>query len=173
MAVLPAHKNGVPKCGPNRRPAWCGFNGGNGWCVTPPTGDALAWFTLTGDLPQDQTKTLEADYVIPAGQSRMLTVALHSEEYPYYTGSQSQYNDILAWSVTPGGPTGSLMVNSGHEAWEKCGMTLNGFHPVFIETTFTLAAPPDTPLTLRISLTAVNIGDDNLPSTVMIGVFPP
>jgi len=102
-------------------------------------------------------------------------VVLQSDEYPQYTGGSSEFNDILTWEVTPasGSPiSGSVDVNSRHSAWEN-GIELNGFDPVCVETFQTLTAPPGVPMTVTVLLTAKNISDSALPSTVMVGVYAP
>jgi len=141
--------------------------------LDPDDVPSCEWFTLTGDLEQDAVKTLERTFRIPAGQSRLAVVALHSDEYPEYTGDSSQYNDILTWEVTPAsGPpvSGSVDVNSRHAAWGD-GIALNGFSPVCVEVFHALAAPPGAPMTVTVRLTAKNISDSILPSTVMVGVM--
>jgi hypothetical protein len=141
--------------------------------LDPDDVPSCEWFTLTGDLEEDAVKTLERTFRIPAGQSRLAVVALHSDEYPEYTGDSSQYNDILTWEVTPAsGPpvSGSVDVNSRHSAWGD-GIELNGFDPVCVEGFHTLAAPPGAPMTVTVRLTAKNISDSILPSTVMVGVM--
>jgi len=138
---------------------------------TPPS----EWFTLTGNLAQDVVKTLDRTFQIPAGQSRLIVVALQSDEYPQYTGGSSEFNDILTWEVTPasGSPiSGSVDVNSRHSAWEN-GIELNGYDPVCVEVFHTLTAPAGTPMTVTVHLTAKNVSDGILPSTVMVGVYAP
>jgi hypothetical protein len=192
MPVLPAHLGGVPKYGPTRLPAWCGFiasepgnpddpndpgnpddpdNPGDPGITPPPPENIDQWFVLVGDSPMDVRKTLAASFVIPAGQSRVVIVALFSEEFPQYTGTNSEYNDILEWAVGP--LSGSIRVNSAHHAWATRGIALNGYSPVIIESKTTLAAPAGAPLTVPVSLAATNISDSLLPSVVMVGVFLP
>jgi hypothetical protein len=141
--------------------------------LDPDDVPSYEWFTLTGNLEQDAVKTLERTIRIPAGQSRLVVVALHSDEYPEYTEDSSKFNDILTWDVTPAsGPpvSGSVDVNSRHSAWGD-GIELNGFDPVCVEGFHTLAAPAGEPMTVAVRLTAKNIADSRLPSTVMVGVM--
>jgi len=131
------------------------------------------WFTLTGDLAQDVVKTLNRSFEIPAGQSRLIVVALQSDEYPHFTGNSSEFNDILTWEVTPtsGSPlSGSVDVNSRHSAWDN-GIELNGYAPVCLEGLHTLTAPSGAPVSVTVHLIAKNVSDDILPSTVMVGVM--
>ena len=140
--------------------------------LDPEDTPSVEWFTLTGDLDQDVVKTLDRTFMIPAGQSRIVTAALQSDEYPEYTDG-SKYNDILTWDVTPasGAPfSGSVDVNSRHSQWQQ-GISLNGYDPVCIEGFRTLTAPAGAPMTVTVHLTAKNVSDGTLPSTVMVGVY--
>lgn len=134
------------------------------------------WLVLTGDWAKDQAKEGNGILHIPAGESRVLMIGMHSEEYPGWTGQSSQFNDALTWDIQPSegsSITGSLDVNSLHSAWntalaDEVGM--HGFLPVHIEHQSVLTAPPNEPLTLVVKLTAMNVGDDILPSTIMVGL---
>gem|GEM_PF-1225423 len=142
---------------------------------------AAEWFILTGDLVQDQSKTRSRVIQIPPGERRLVIVGAHSDEYVAgWTTPETapDYNDELRWAVTPfsGTPShGDLNVNTRHEAWNTAsqdGVTLSGFDPSCIEFHHVFEAPSDAPLTLRIDLTATNIGDDILPSTLVAAVLP-
>jgi hypothetical protein len=136
------------------------------------------WFILTGDLDEAVEKTRSRTITIPAGETRILLVALASEEYPDWTGDESEFNDILKWEIRPTGKdalTGNIDVNSRHGEWDLAlidGTEIQGFSPAHIETGIPLTAPGDAPLVVEIDLSATNIGDGNLPSTVMVGLLP-
>lgn len=136
------------------------------------------WFVLTGDLEADVEKSRSRTITIPAGESRLVVVALHSEEYPYYTENTSEFNDQLEWDIRPQGKdavTGIVDVNSRHVDWDLAlvdGVQVRGFSPTHIETTAKHSAPGDSDLTIEIDLSVTNIGDGALPSTVMVGVLP-
>jgi hypothetical protein len=136
------------------------------------------WFILTGDLDEAVEKTRSRTITIPAGETRILLVALASEEYPDWTGVESKFNDILKWEIRPTGKdalTGNIDVNSRHGEWDLAlidGTEIQGFSPAHIETGIPLTAPGDAPLVVEIDLSATNIGDGNLPSTVMVGLLP-
>lgn len=71
--------------------------------------------------------------------------------------------------------TGIIDVNSYHDSWilaEDDGVGIQGFDPALFETTETLSAPGDSALEVEIDLTATNIGDGQLPSTVIVGLLP-
>jgi hypothetical protein len=141
---------------------------------TPESG----WIILTGDLEEDEPKNLNRTLTIPAGESRVIVVLVASEEYPNYTGEGSQFNDTLTWNIQPSGLDpleGSIDVNARHGDWETAETeerTFRTFDPVHIESGMTVTAPDDAPLEVENDLTATNIGDGTLPSTVMVGVIP-
>jgi hypothetical protein len=137
------------------------------------------WFILTGNLKEGIVKQRTRTGTIPAGQARIVVVAVASEEYPEYTGDDSEFNDILYWEVRPdqGGQVISdeIDVNSRHPAWaieELLGTSIQGFSPAHIEVSEIISAPADAPLNVEIVLKAKNVGDDILPSTVMVGLLP-
>ena len=142
--------------------------------VDPMDGTGSDWFLVTGDLGMGAVKTNFRSYTIPAGETWRFDVTLHSEEYPDYTGGQSQYNDLLSWSFVPSqgqGLSGSIDVNSRHQHWvtaEQEERTLLGFDPVHLEDALTFRAPELTDLVVSVTITAKNVADGILPSTVII-----
>ena len=136
------------------------------------------WFILTGDLDEDAEKRRTRTVTIPAGQSRLILIALHTEEYPYYTSDQSEFNDTLHWTVTTDGETpitGTIDVNSRHGDFDEAlieGTEFQNFYPSHAEKIESFTAPPDSDLEVEIELSATNIGDGTLPSTVMVGLLP-
>jgi N-acetylmuramoyl-L-alanine amidase len=136
------------------------------------------WFILTGDLDVDEVKTRSRTITIPAGKSRVIAVVVASDEYPDYTGNESEFNDTLEWDIQPSegdALEGSIDVNARHDDWDIAlldGRECQGFSPAHVENGMTLTAPDDAPLTVEIELSATNIGDGALPSTVIVGVLP-
>jgi len=136
------------------------------------------WFIVTGDLAENVEKTRTRTVTIPAGKSRVIAVVLASDEYPDWTGDDSEFNDTLTWEIRPTGGsemTGSIDVNSRHSEWEydeMAGHEAKGFSPTHLETGMTLTAPDDAAMTVEIELSATNVGDGTLPSTVLVGVLP-
>ncbi len=131
------------------------------------------WFIVTGDLQQNIVKERSRTIQIPAGRACLLVIGVYSAEYPQWTGQSSQYNDVLTWNIQPSqGETviGSIDVNSRHTEWQQ-GTNMLGYAPVHIEHESIIAAPSNTPLTLDLTLSAKNVGDNILPSTVMVGVY--
>lgn len=143
--------------------------------LDPDSTPDAEWFIVTGDLQQDIVKERSRTIQIPAGESRVLIIGVHSQEYPQWTGQSSQYNDVLMWNILPSQGTaisGSVNVNDRHTQWQQSTNVL-GFTPVHIETHSIVTAPSNASLTLEIMLSAANIGDGILPSTVLVGLLAP
>jgi hypothetical protein len=136
------------------------------------------WFILTGDLGEDEAKTRSRTVTIPAGQSRVIAVVIASDEYPDWTGDESEFNDTLEWYIRPAGGqalTGSIDVNSRHDEWEEAeleGREAQGFYPAHFESWHTVTAGDSEPLIVEIDLSATNVGDGILPSTVLVALLP-
>ena len=164
------------------------------------TGD-VEWVILTGDLGEDEVKTLETTLDVLPGQMYLVAVYTASEEYPDYTGDFSQWNDTLAWEVTCPDPdaevmSGSINVNDRHAAWDEAlleGISMPGGAPAWIEDLCLIVVPeedeaggtragggtraaggraaPDVKK-IEIVLQGVNIADGALPSTVGVVKIP-
>ncbi len=143
-----------------------------------PTAD---WFMVTGDKPEGEPKEVTRTFTVKKGDSRVVVVGLMSEEYPVYTGDTSIWDDTFEWEITPSSGdaiTGNMNVNERHEDWiidEINGVRLNGYGeypPVHIEKVKVIKAPQDADITVDVKLTATNISDGILPSTVIVGLIP-
>lgn len=141
------------------------------------------WFIVSGNLPAGKTMSRSRTITIPQGEKRVVLVAVASEEYPEYTGDSSEFNDKLSWTITP--ETGSCMsrliyVNSRHDEWEAAAQesfTLDSYFPAsvgptHVEDSECYEAPENQDLSLEIDLSATNIEDGALPSTVIVAVLP-
>lgn len=112
------------------------------------TGEA-EWATLTGNLSAGIEAVLEETFEAVPGQTYVFVVYSYSTEFPNYTGSVSQYDDILTWDVSlPGGNnlSGSLHVNSRHNDWltdQANGISAQGFSPVHVEDIAVVTVPDD------------------------------
>ncbi len=144
-----------------------------------PEDSAVAeWFVLTGDSAAGVEKSETRTFTIKKGDSRVLVIGTTSEDYPYYTGEISQYDDILFWEIHPA--TGAVIsdtvhVNDRNLDWDIDsinGVTLQGFAPVHIEKVKVVHASENADATVTITLKATNISDGALPSTVMVGLLP-
>ena len=136
------------------------------------------WLIVTGNLEAGEAQSRSRTVTIPAGQQCLVMVALHSEEFPEFTGTPSEFNDTLSWSVSPSGGqamNGNVNVNSRHTGWEEAellGTEVQGFYPAIIEDYRTYTAPAESDMDISIELSATNVADASLPSTVIVGVFP-
>lgn len=163
---------------------------------TPPS--APGDYPENPNLPEDPNEQFEASYVdvtgngeedeiisktetvtIPAGRSAIVVVAVGSEEYPFFTGDSSEYNDTLEWEIIPSegdNVSGSINVNQRHGDWEEAEGSdhpeILGIEPGHIEVARAFNAPSDAPLTLEITLKATNVGDATLASYITAGILP-
>lgn len=134
------------------------------------------WFILNGDSEEDYKKSRSRIIYVPANRKCLIIVGVASDEYPNFTGDGSEFNDKLEWSIQPGSEAvviGDIDVNSRHALWEAAetnGTTIQGYSPVHIEHAVTYDAPEDAELVIEMELSATNIGDSSLPSTVMVGI---
>lgn len=136
------------------------------------------WVVLTGDRPMEVFASTNRTIVVPAKYKCLVVVFAASEEYPDYTGYSSEFNDVLFWSVSTNGYErlrATVSVNDEDGGWtsaETLGFSAQGFFPVVVEDAAVFQAGETEPLRLDISLRAMNVSDGNLPSTIMVGVFP-
>jgi Bacterial TSP3 repeat len=136
------------------------------------------WFILTGDSAQDIVKSATRNFSIKKGDSRVLVIGTTSEEYPSWTGQESDFDDTLFWEIYPpeGEPISETVhVNDRHLDWDVDsinGVTLKGFSPVHIERVKVVKAPFNANVTVQVKLEATNISDGVAPSTVIVGLIP-
>jgi len=141
--------------------------------LDPTAIPAYDWFAVTGNMGQDVVKTRTRTWTIPPGEARRFEIFLYSEEFPEYTAIPSEFNDVLTWNLGSslgGGSSGSVNVNSRHLQWlqaRRQGRAMHGLTPVHPEESTVIAAPDDQPVTVDLELSAVNINDGILPSTVI------
>jgi len=139
--------------------------------------DALPvqWVCLTGDLPEGEIAQESQIITIPAGRVYMVGVFVYSEEYPQWTGQASQYNDRLTWDIHATGNTtlsNTIFVNDEDIEWDGSDdCSACGFSPVVLKDKSIYAAGA-TDLAVSVDLAAMNVSDDLLPSTVIVGFFP-
>jgi len=144
----------------------------------PESAPQEGWIVLTGDHAKEERKALKRTVTIPKGQTRLVMVVLHSDEYPEYTEYNSEFDDLLEWKITSTGGTeiaGQADVNDKHADWqlaESKGTAIKNFYPAHIEKVSSLRAPPEKDLIVTLELAATNISDDEKPSTAMVGLLP-
>jgi len=139
------------------------------------------WLSLQGTGEVDVPLTKTHQFMVPAGQTVLVVVAVSSDEYPYYTDPEttSDFNDLLTWDIQPSvgdAIVGDIDVNSLHTDWEIAellGETLPGLPGlVHYEKFKAFTAPPEAALTIDVEVSATNIGDGSLPSHIAVGVLP-
>jgi len=123
----------------------------------------------------------ERTVVLPAGSAALMLVAIASEEFPDWTKPESsnEFNDLLTWKITPSiGNTlqGDYNVNNFHGQWMTASneqQLLPGFcnfiHYAHMQL---IQAPLNQDLTLQITVTAVNVSDNDLASEIAVGILP-
>ncbi len=138
----------------------------------------VRWVSVTGDLGEGKTKLVRESVTIPAGTSAFVGVFIHSEEYPYYTGQASRFDDQVFWWVEAGGRAhlhGVANVNNEDGAWDAAdanGQSAHGFGPVVLKDATFCTAPGDADLSVHVDISAKNVSDGSFPSTVLVGFFP-
>ncbi len=136
------------------------------------------WFVIVGNSAAGIEKTETREYKIKKGQSRLLVIGTQSDEYPYFTGTTSDFDDVLAWDVIPSSGSafsGSIHVNERDLDWfvdEVAGVTLKRLSPVHIEKVKVFQAPAESDMSVTVKLKATNVSDGSLPSRVIVGICP-
>jgi hypothetical protein len=113
---------------------------------------------------QNSTISCVATHTVPAGSTKVsLTVSIFSAEYPSYTTQKSQFNDSWAYAVSglPGVGGASGSVNDTHYSQ---GTITKKF---CVDVT---QAAKSAPLVFNANLSATNIGDSALTTTVTMDV---
>ena len=108
---------------------------------------------------------------VPEGtQSITVRVVLFSREWPEWTGSQSQFDDIVAWETSLDGSTlssGQLTVNGLHSSFVP-GPLPGGNFQIYSENIDTSEMTAENEVTLSRFGSATNIADSLLGSGVLI-----
>lgn len=138
----------------------------------------VKWVSVTGDLGEGVPKQVHETVTIPAGTMAFVGVFLHSDEYPDYTSTGSEYNDRAVWDIHADGNTplsGFTLVNNEDGAWDTAAANAHGVHgyePVVLKDKAIYKAPGSSDLSITVNLAAMNISDSIHPTTVFVGVFP-
>lgn len=137
----------------------------------------VKWVSVTGDLGEGLPKSTVETITIPAGTAAYVGVFIHSEEYPYWTGRQSEYNDAIYWNIHADGQqtlTGNIRVNNEEVSWENAatdGWSVDGFTPVAHKGGAIYRAG-GSDLNVSVTLRAMNVRDGAYYSSVIAGFFP-
>ena len=124
------------------------------------------------------TKQTNETVTVPAGTMAFVGVFVFSEEYPYYTGQASEFNDRVVWDIhaTNNVPlSGFAQVNNEDGAWDDAaanGHEARGYNPVVLKDKAIYKAPGSSDLSVTINLAAMNVSDGALPTTIFVGIFP-
>jgi hypothetical protein len=125
-----------------------------------PYGNVIDTTAGAQDTPSGQSMA----YSIPVGTTSIdILYQVCTQEYPTYVDAQSQYNDL--WSVNAVDSSGKVLLSASHSVNEQLTA-----QPVWgpdgctgvIDTPVTIAAGASVTL----SISATNIGDDQLATTV-------
>jgi len=157
-----------------------GFEALNGGNPNDGTDGGQQFLIVTGDGEEGVEVTGQNTWTLPPGSGSYLVMTyVHSEEYPTYTSTQSQYDDRLRWEIQPseGDPiTGNVSVNTLHEAWvtsQNEGTSFQGYAPIAQMGFGVVQSDPWEPVSIDVEAGVTNIADGALPSTAIIGLRPP
>lgn len=137
----------------------------------------VQWVAVDGDLGEGVPKSESATFSIPAGRTALVCVFVASEEYPSWTGQDSEFNDVLYWNIHADGNetlSNTVRVNNEDGAWNDAEDFLQGaygYYPVVLKDLAFYTAGA-TALSVSVTIRAMNISDDRLPSSVIVGMFP-
>lgn len=138
---------------------------------------AVRWIVVTGDSGEGVPKETRKTVVIPSGTFAYVGVFVHSEEYPVWTAQQSEYNDLLYWDVSAQGQPqlrNTIYVNNEDGSWDQADIEMwdaDGFSPVVLKDG-AIYCSGNSNLSVTVILRAMNVRDDELPSSVIVGIFP-
>lgn len=134
---------------------------------------------VVGDGEAGERKTEQITITLPeGGASYFVVVAVQSDEFPAFTGTASEFDDIVAWKITPAGGTvieGEKHVNDLHEEWEQSeedDTSFLGLSPVAFVANKIIKGKASGTTSVQIELGAKNVSDGALPSTVAAMVIP-
>jgi hypothetical protein len=126
-----------------------------------------------------ERKSKELTLTLPEGeQTYLVVVAAQSEEYPGYTGTQSEFDDVVDWRITPAGGAvieGERHVNELHEQWEESvakGGSFLGLSPAAVVVTKAIQGRAGQTTSVQIELGAKNVSDGVLPTTLVATLLP-
>lgn len=126
------------------------------------------------DLPEDVPVSDSKRFTIPKDTAAIVvTAVVFSEEYPYYTGDQSEFNDEVGYEITSPVATVDAQaynVNSLHSDFVEGEGYYGGIYTSYCGTLDYSALTAEGDSWLDVSGDAMNIGDNQLPSGVRVTV---
>jgi hypothetical protein len=157
-----------------------GFEAENGGDPNDESDGGQQFLIVTGNGEEGVEVTGQKTWTLPPGSGSYIVMAyVHSEEYPTYTGSQSEFDDRLRWDIQPmeGDPiTGNVSVNTLHDEWaasENEGTSFQGYAPIAMMGFGVVHSDPEESLNIDVEAGVTNVADGALPSTAIIGLRPP
>ena len=139
----------------------------------------VRWFALSGNLDAGKDLMATNAVVIPPGRTCYIGAFAGSQEYPDWTGRNSQYNDAIYWSVKTNNVNRSVFflrkyVNELQQDFvdaDDTDQSANGLgNAVHVGGVFLSSG--DTNLTVTLISVVRNVGDGKRESTALFGVFP-
>jgi hypothetical protein len=156
-----------------------GFEAENGGDPNDGTDGGQQFLIVTGDGDDGVEIADQQTWTLPPNSGSYLVLAyVHSDEYPTYTGSQSDYDDRLSWDIQPsdGDPiTGNVSVNTLHDEWvasENERTSFQGYMPIALMGLGVVHSDPEESSTIEVEAGVTNIADATRPSTVIVGLLP-
>jgi hypothetical protein len=125
------------------------------------------------EIAEQRTYTLQ-----PNSGSYLVLAYVHSEEYPYYTGEQSEFDDQLRWDIqtSNGEPiTGNVSVNTLHNDWVESKneqTSFLGYAPIAMMGFGVIHSHPTETVTVEVEVGVTNVADGAYPSTAIVAFFP-
>jgi hypothetical protein len=150
-------------------PTYSGF-------VTIPTNDISE--TAAG-AAEGSREVVTSTYNATSGSTAyFLVVGIYSEEYPDYTNTGSEFNDVLDYTITPsvGSPiTANVNVNSLDSKFASDGKSFDlgdGSNLYVFEEEEVIQNPTRGAFNATIEVESENVSDGSLPSGVTAAFFP-
>ena len=155
-----------------------GGGGGNTFSGTIPIPTNEESLDHTGEGDEGVTTNDTQTFNWTDGTSSLfVVVGLYSEEFPDFTGDDSEFNDSISYTVTPSvgaQKTASLSVNSLHEEWESEGkdFDLGEGSNFYVFRQFVVENKQRTPMSIDVNVEVTNVSDGLLPSGATVAIFP-
>ena len=150
--------------------------------TNPRDPDDFLWhqsWSSTGKAPKNIVTETSQTIMLPKGSGALLGIWISTDEYPDYTSYQSEYNDLVEWSISTDGvtrKTGSIHVNNLHTRFvevDKTRSTQSSRSKPEVDTDWIyLAATTNHPVKVVVKNRITNISDGAYPTTVAIRLYP-
>lgn len=156
-----------------------GFEVDNGGDPNDGSDGGQQFLIVIGDGEEGVEITDQRTYTLQPNSGSYLVLAyVHSDEYPDWTSTQSQYDDRLRWDIQPtnGDPiTGNVSVNTLHDDWVESEIeetSLLGYAPIALMGFGVIHSHPTDIVTVEVEIGVTNVADGALPSTAIVALLP-